>query len=137
MARKPGPAVHGLVVGADPAVVRRLQAFLKRRALPLQLHAVTRGAAALAFLGQEGRYAKAPRPQVIFLDVQLPARERLQLLAAIDIDPAWRAIPVVLFNGAEAPHEHLLAAGLTAAYLTHALGREQYLELLAKLPRRR
>src|SRR5205823_2875108 len=116
---------------------RRLRAFLKRSALPLQLHAVARSAAALAFLRHEGRYAKAPPPQVIFLDVQLPGRERGQLLAAIDSEPALRAIPVVLFSGAESQKEHLIIAGLAAATLTRSLEREQFLELLAKLPRRR
>ena len=74
MAQKPSPAVEILLVAENPAEVRRLRAVLKRRALPLKLHAVARGQAALAFLRHEGRYAKALPPQVIFLDVQLPGR---------------------------------------------------------------
>jgi CheY-like chemotaxis protein len=137
VAQKPSPAVEILLVAENPAEGRRLRAVLKRRALPLKLHAVVRSEAALAFLRHEGRYAKALPPQVIFLDVQLPGRARVQLLAEIDSDPALRVIPVVLFSGAETKKDHLIIAGLAAAYLTHSLERGQFLELLEKLPPRR
>jgi two-component system, chemotaxis family, response regulator Rcp1 len=136
VAKTPIPAVAILVVEDNPAEVRRLKALLKERAIPTKLYGVARGEAALAFLRHEGRYAKAPSPQVIFLDLQLPGREGCQLLEEIGNDPALRAIPVVLFSRAEYQKDHLVAAGLVAAYLTQSLGRVQYMELLEKLPRR-
>jgi chemotaxis family two-component system response regulator Rcp1 len=136
VAKKPIPAVAILVVEDNPAEVRRLKALLKERAIPTKLYVVARGEAVLAFLRHEGRYAKAPPPQVIFLDLQLPGREGCQLLEEIGNDPALRAIPVVLFSSAEYQKDHLVAAGLVAAYLTQSLGRVQYMELLEKLPRR-
>jgi len=137
VAKKPIHAVEILLVEDNPAEVRRLKEFLKKRALPTKLYAVARGEAALAFLRHEGRYTKAPPPQVIFLDLQLPGREGFQLLEEIGNDPALRAIPVVLFSSAEYKKDHLVAAGLVAAYLTQSLGRVQFRELLEKLPRRR
>jgi chemotaxis family two-component system response regulator Rcp1 len=133
MAKKPIRAVEVLLVEANPAEVRRLKGFLKKRAIPTTLHAVDRGEAALAFLRQEGRYAKAPPPQVIFLDLQLPGREGFQLWEGIGTDPALRAIPVILFSSAEYKKAQLVAAGFVAAYLTKSLGRVQFMELLEKL----
>lgn len=136
MAKKPIRAVEVLLIEDNPADVRGLKEFLKKRALPTKLHVVDRGEAALAFLRHEGRYAKAPPPQVIFLDLQLPGREGCQLLEEIGNDPALRAIPVIIFSSADYQKAHLVAAGLVAAYLTKSLGRVQYMELLEKLSRR-
>ncbi len=136
MAKKTIRAVEILLVEDNPADVRRLKEFLKKRALPTKLHTVDRGEAALAFLRHEGRYAKAPPPQVIFLDLQLLGRDGCQLLEEIGNDPALRAIPVIIFSSAEYKKAHLVAAGLVAAYLTKSLGRVQFRELLEKLSRR-
>jgi CheY-like chemotaxis protein len=126
-----------LLVDADPAAVRLLQEVLTDCALPMTLRVVDRSETALAVLRQEGPYAQAPLPHVIFLDLELPRLEAVHLLDAIADDRALSAIPLVIFSGAQYPADHLLATGLVATSLAGHLEREQYLELLGKVLRHR
>jgi len=128
-------AVDILLVTNNPAGVRLLQERLDKVALPLTLHAVDCGEGALAFLRHEREYAQAPRLAVLFLDQDLPEMDRFYLLDEIANDPRLKDIPVVVFNGAECQIDHLIATGLVAAYLTHSLGRAQFVKLLGKLQR--
>ena len=124
-----------LLVEDNPAEVGLLQEVLHELALPTHLHAVARGEEALAFLRQEGQYAQAPRPAVLFLDLDVPGMAGEHVWEEIEHDLAWRAIPVVLFSRAESKKDHVVIAGLAAAYLTYSLERAQFLELLGKLRR--
>ena len=126
-----------LLVEDNPAEVGLLQEVLHELALPTHLHAVARGEEALAFLRQEGQYAQAPRPAVLFLDLDVPGMAGEHVVAELEGNSALQAIPVVLFSGAESQTDHVVIAGLAAAYLTHSLERGQFLELLEKLPPRR
>jgi len=124
-----------LLVEDNPAEVGLLQEVLHELALPTHLHAVARGEEALAFLRQEGQYAQAPRPAVLFLDLDVPGMAGEHVVAELEGNSALQAIPVVLFSGAESQTDHVVIAGLAAAYLTHSLERAQFLELLGKLRR--
>ena len=130
-------AVEILLVENNPAGVRRLKERLNKVAIPLTLHAVDCGEGALAFLRYESEYAQAPRLDVLLLDLDLPEMDWFHLLAEIANDPRLKDIPVVVFNGAECQIDHLIATGLVAAYLTHSLGRVQFMHLLDKLQRDR
>lgn len=63
-----------------------------------QLHVVTDGEAALAFLKQEGKYKRAPRPDLILLDLNLPKLNGRELLSVIKADPQLKLLPVVVLT---------------------------------------
>ena len=48
-----------------------------------EVHVVADGEAALAFLMRTGDHAKAPRPDIVFLDLNLPKVDGYQVLAAM------------------------------------------------------
>jgi CheY-like chemotaxis protein len=72
---------------------------------PIDLHVVENAHAALGFLRREPPYAEAPRPGVILLDLNMPARNGHELLGDIKNDATLREIPVVIFTTSEAERD--------------------------------
>src|SRR6201999_3983895 len=66
------------------------------------LHVVTDGEQALAFVRRDGPFAAAPRPGLILLDVNLPRRSGLEVLAELKRDPELQVIPVVMLTTSQA-----------------------------------
>lgn len=66
------------------------------------LHVVRTGDEALAFLLRQAPHADAPRPDMIFLDLNLPGRSGHQVLRAIKEEDGLKPIPVaVLTNSSQ------------------------------------
>ena len=74
-----------------------IQAF-KESSSHSRLHVVEDGIEALAFLRRQGRFAAAPRPDLILLDLNLPKRSGHEVLKDIKSDPQLRRIPVVVLT---------------------------------------
>ena len=72
------------------------------------------GEQALAYLYRTGSYAGAARPDLILLDLNLPRKTGLEVLAAIKNDPALQQIPVVVLTSSESPDD------VSGAYELHA-----------------
>ena len=56
------------------------------------------GVEALAILRREGVHRDAPRPDIVLLDLNLPRKSGLEVLAELKDDPDLRAIPVVILT---------------------------------------
>jgi CheY-like chemotaxis protein len=54
---------------------------------------------ALRCLRGEGEWARSPRPGLIYLDLEMPGMNGIELLQCIKDDPALRDIPVVMLTG--------------------------------------
>jgi two-component system, chemotaxis family, response regulator Rcp1 len=63
-----------LMVEDNPGDVRLTVEALKEAKVRNNLHTVEDGMEALAFLRREGRYAEAPRPDLVLLDLNLPKK---------------------------------------------------------------
>jgi CheY-like chemotaxis protein len=62
------------MVEDNPGDVRLTVEALKEAKVRNNLHTVEDGMEALAFLRREGRYAEAPRPDLVLLDLNLPKK---------------------------------------------------------------
>jgi chemotaxis family two-component system response regulator Rcp1 len=80
---------------ADAILVREA---LNLCALPVSLHVVPDGFAALAFLHQQAPFADAPRPDLVLLDLNLPQRDGHSVLAEVRREPALQGLPIVVFS---------------------------------------
>lgn len=91
-------SVEILLVEDSPADVALTEEALLESKLRNNLHVVTDGEAAMAFLRRQDPYEAAPRPDLILLDLNLPKKTGREVLAEIKSDPALSMIPVVIMT---------------------------------------
>ena len=116
-----------LLVEDNPGDVRLTRETLKDFKIKVELNVVEDGVEALAFLRREGKYAKAPRPDLILLDLNLPRKDGREVLAEIKQDPDLRRIPVIIMTISSAEEDILRSYNLHAnAYVTKPLNLEQF-----------
>ena len=95
------------------------------------LHVVSDGEEALAFVRQEGRFADSPRPDLVLLDLNLPRRDGHEVLAEMKADPTLRRIPVVVLTTSAEERDVLAAYDLHAnAYICKPVDLEQFLTVV-------
>jgi two-component system response regulator len=99
-----------------------------------RLHVVGDGVEAIDFLRRAGRYADAPRPDLILLDLNLPRRDGRQVLAEVKGDPDLRRIPVVVLTTSEAEEDILRSYDLHAnAYVTKPVDFDQFVAVIQQI----
>jgi CheY-like chemotaxis protein len=97
--------VEILQIEDNPGDVRLTEEALRDVRVLKCISVVEDGVEALAFLHREGRYATAPRPDLILLDLNLPRKDGRQVLAEIKQDPGLRCIPVIVLTTSQAERD--------------------------------
>jgi CheY-like chemotaxis protein len=98
------------------------------------IHHVEDGVLALAFLRREGRYAQAPRPDLILLDLHMPRKGGLEVLEEIKQDTGLLSIPVIVMTNSRDEHDVLKAYGLHAnCYVTKPVDLDQFLGVVKSI----
>ena len=90
-----------LLVEDNPADVHLTLTALRDARSPSEVHVAADGEEALAFLRREGDHVHAPRPGLVFLDLNLPKVDGYEVLKAMKVDPVLRRIPVVAISGSK------------------------------------
>jgi chemotaxis family two-component system response regulator Rcp1 len=112
--------------------VRLTQEAFRAANASIHLHVASDGAEAMAFLRREGAYAKAPRPDLILLDLNLPKMDGREILAYIKKDETLRTIPTAILSISEAEADIARSYQLQAnCYLTKPAQWDQF-EALVK-----
>lgn len=89
------------------------------------------GVSALAFLRKEGRYADAPRPDFILLDLNLPGKSGLEVLKEVKSDTSLKQIPVAILTSSDAEVDVYECYDLHAnCYLTKPWGLDQFIQMM-------
>jgi len=94
-------ALHVLLVEDSPGDVRLMQETFREADTSVELHVTIDGAEAMAFLKRQGTHAKAPRPGIILLDLNLPKKDGREVLEEIKGSSALKSIPVVVLTTSE------------------------------------
>jgi CheY-like chemotaxis protein len=94
-----------LLVEDNPGDVRLTREAMKESGLPSQIHAVSNGGEALAYLRGEGPHRDRTVPDLVLLDLNLPGRHGRDVLAEMKSDPALRRIPVVVLTTSNAEED--------------------------------
>lgn len=90
--------VEILLVDDNPADVDLTREAFKDARVVNRLHVVNDGDEALQFLRREGRFAQAPRPDMMILDLNMPRKDGHEVLAEMSKDENLAAIPVVVLT---------------------------------------
>jgi len=106
--------IHILLAEDNPADVRLTREVMRDSKLLNELHVVTDGVEAMAFLRREGRHTGAPRPSLILLDLNMPRKDGREVLREVKSDPDLRRIPVVVMTSSQAEED------IVRAYDQHA-----------------
>jgi CheY-like chemotaxis protein len=115
----------------DALIIREAFEYYKIRN---RLTIVTNGDQAMQFLRQDGPYAGMPRPGLILLDVNLPRRSGLEVLAELKADPDLLVIPVVMLTSSRAEEDILRSYALHAnAFITKPVDFEHFIDAIRQI----
>jgi two-component system, chemotaxis family, response regulator Rcp1 len=127
----PGYHREILIVEDNPGDVRLMQEALRGMKPPVSIHVATDGEEALRFLRREGEFKSFPRPNLIFLDFNLPKANSRDVLRQIKEDEDLRVIPVAVFTTSEAERDIRNAYELYAnCYLRKPLDLDSFFETI-------
>ena len=87
-----------LVVDDNPTDIMIMREALTSTKVQVNLQTACDGVAALEFLRRLGPNSQAPRPDLILLDLNMPRKNGLEVLAEIKADESLRSIPVVVLT---------------------------------------
>lgn len=77
------------------------RAFQDAHGEALEMHTVSDGEELLDYLNRRGRYAEVQRPHLVVLDLKMPKKGGLEVLAEMQQDPVLAAIPVVVLSSSD------------------------------------
>jgi CheY-like chemotaxis protein len=130
------PPVEILLVEDNPGDHRLTKEALHEGKVYNNLHWVQDGVEALEFLKRRGKHEKAPRPDIILLDLNLPKKDGRQVLSEIKQDQELRAIPVVILTTSAAEEDVLRSYDLHAnCYVTKPVDLEKFIVVVQSIDR--
>jgi two-component system, chemotaxis family, response regulator Rcp1 len=92
------------------------------------------GEEALEFIRRQGKYARAPRPDLILLDLNLPKVNGREVLAEIDNDGLLTDVPIVVLTASHTHREILESSRLHVEdYLVKPVDLDQFISVVKSL----
>ena len=120
-----------LLVEDNPGDVRLTKEALREAKIRNTLHVVQDGDAALAFLYKHRDYATARRPDLIFLDLNLPRRSGREVLEVVKADVDLRRIPVIILTTSDSNRDVQESYDLHAnCYITKPSEMQGFLDVV-------
>jgi len=90
----------------------------------------------MLYLRRVGKYADAPRPGLILLDLNMPRKDGREALREIKNDPALRSIPVVILTTSREEEDILRTYDLGAnSFISKPVGFDSLVQLASTMTR--
>ena len=123
-----------LLVEDSAGDVRLTREALKDAKVHVHLQVASDGIEAMAFLKQEGQHVRAPRPDLILLDLNLPKKDGRQVLEEIKQSPSLKSIPVVILTTSASEADILRSYMLHAnCYITKPVDLNGFLDVVKSI----
>lgn len=99
-----------------------------------RLTLVRDGREAIEFLFRQGTFSRAPRPDLILLNLRLPKVDGLDVLGAIKGDAELKEIPVVIMTASDDEEDRVRCESLEVeAYVTKPVNFDKFLAIVQEL----
>jgi two-component system, chemotaxis family, response regulator Rcp1 len=108
-----------LLVDDDQDCRQLIRDAIEQGRLDNHVYEVSSGEEALQFLRQQGPYINAPRPGLIYLDIEMPGMNGQDTLKAIRANPCFSDIAVVMMTGVTDDEQKRLAMATGANSYTN------------------
>ncbi len=107
---------------------------LREGEVPNRISLVRDGEEAMEFLHRRSHYGRAPRPDLILLDLHLPRKDGREVLAEVRADKKLRGIPVIVLTASRTHREILEEENLhVESYLIKPVDIGAFLGTVKKL----
>jgi CheY-like chemotaxis protein len=127
-------AIELLLVEDDPGDVLMTREALEGSKLLHNLHTVSNGEEALAFLRRQRPFEDEVRPDLVLLDLNLPRLDGHEVLSIVKSDPELRRIPIVVLTTSESEEDIFRSYDLHAnAYVAKPVGFESFMSVVRQI----
>lgn len=131
-----GRPMEILLVEDSLMAARLTMGALRKGSVQHRLTWLTDGQEALEFVERRGKYAQAPRPDLILLDLGLPKKDGREVLEEIRGDDDLRSIPIVVLTASTDEEDVTRTERLQVeGYLTKPVDLRKFLDLVRQLSR--
>jgi CheY-like chemotaxis protein len=126
--------VDVLLVEDDPGDVLMTREAFEHFRIRNNLHVVGDGEQAMHFLRKTGDFAGVPTPGLILLDLNLPRRNGLEVLAELKYDSELLSIPVVVLTTSQAQEDIARSYSLHAnAYISKPVDFDKFVVAIGQI----
>lgn len=131
-----GRPMEILLIEDSISSARLAIAALRKGDVQHRLTWLTSGDEALEFLFKQGKFARAPRPDLILLDLGLPGKDGREVLAEVRGNQELAGIPVVVMTASTASEDLAQSEELNVdSYLVKPVNLEKFLKVVEELSR--
>lgn len=126
--------VEILLLEDEPSDAYLVKMALKEGRVLAHLHHVVDGREGLDFLNKAEKYAGVPRPDLIFLDLNMPRMNGCEFLTEIKADDRFKGIPVVVLTTSDVEKDvvHSYQLGATS-YITKPVDMPQFIKAVQQI----
>jgi CheY-like chemotaxis protein len=134
MTNETGKVIDILLVEDNPGDVELIREALSENKFRNRLHVAADGVEAMAFLRKVADYTKAPCPDLILLDLNLPKKSGREVLEELKSDPDLKAIPVVVLTSSKEEEDIVKSYNLHAnCYVTKPVDLHQFINVVRSI----
>jgi chemotaxis family two-component system response regulator Rcp1 len=127
-------AIEILLVEDNEGDARLAKEAMRDSKIRNTIHHVIDGVEAMDFLRRKGKFAGAPRPDIVLLDLNLPRKDGREVLAEIKEDDDLKRIPVVILTVSKSEEDILKTYNWHAnCYISKPIDLTEFLKVVKSI----